>query len=48
MGVVLGILTFVPFVSLIVLFVMNGKATGFLRDRGHHVGFLGAKLSDIG
>ena len=48
LGIPPGILTFVPLLGLIILFSMSGKATRLLRDRGHHVGLLGAKLSDFG
>jgi predicted RNA-binding Zn-ribbon protein involved in translation (DUF1610 family) len=39
------ILSFVPCVGLITLLVINGKATKILKDKGVHVGFLGADLS---
>jgi DNA-directed RNA polymerase subunit RPC12/RpoP len=47
LGVFLGILTLVPFVSLIVLLVVSGKATKILRESGHDVGLMGAKLSEF-
>jgi hypothetical protein len=47
MGVVLGILTLVPCIGLIVLLVVNGKATSILRQNGIKVGLLGADLSKI-
>ena len=46
-GVVLGILTLVPLVGLIVLLIVNGKATTILRDHGIKVGLMGANLSQI-
>lgn len=46
-GVLLGILTLIPCIGLIVLLVVNGKATGILRQNGIHVGLLGANLSQI-
>ncbi len=46
-GVLLGILTLVPLVGLLVLLVVNDRATRILRQNGHRVGLLGAKLSDI-
>ena len=46
-GVVLGILTLIPCVGLIVLLIINGKATSVLKANGVHVGFLGASSSDI-
>lgn len=36
-----------PCVSLLVLLVMNGKATAALQQAGIRVGLLGARLSDI-
>ena len=47
LGIFLGILTLVPCVGLLVLLVVNSKATGVLKDNGIKVGLLGAKLSDI-
>jgi hypothetical protein len=41
-GIVLGILTLVPLVGLIVLLVINGKATTVLRHHGIRVGLMGA------
>ena len=46
-GVLLGILTLVPCVGLIVLLVVNGKATAVLKQNGIKVGLLGANLSQI-
>jgi hypothetical protein len=40
--VVLMVLMFVPLVSLLVLLVLNAKATGKLRAAGYTVGLLGA------
>lgn len=40
-GAAIGLL--VPIVGLIVLLVVNGKATRLLRDSGYRVGLLGAK-----
>jgi hypothetical protein len=47
MGVVLGILTLIPCVGLIVLLIINSKATGILRKNGVRVGLLGAKMADL-
>ena len=47
MGIVLSILTLVPLVGLIILLIVNGKATGILRANGIKVGLLGAKTSQI-
>ena len=47
LGVLLGILTLVPIVALIVLLIVNGKATSLLRSHGIRVGLLGANPSEI-
>lgn len=47
LGVVLGILSLVPCIGLIVLLVVNGKATGVLQQNGVKVGLLGANMSQI-
>lgn len=47
MGVLLGILTLIPCVGLIVLLIINAKATNTLKSHGIHVGLLGASSSDI-
>jgi uncharacterized membrane protein len=44
-GILLAILTLVPCLGLIVLLIVNGKATNILRQNGHKVGLLGASLS---
>ncbi len=46
-GVLLAILTLIPCLGLIVLLVINGKATGILKQNGIKVGLLGANLSQI-
>jgi hypothetical protein len=46
-GVVLGILALIPLVGLIVLLIVNGKATRILRKNGIGVGLLGARLRDL-
>ncbi|MEN6452046.1 MAG: hypothetical protein ABFC96_16270 [Thermoguttaceae bacterium] len=46
-GVLFGLLTFIPCVGLLVLLVVNGKATTILRQNGHRVGLLGARLSEF-
>ena len=46
-GILLGILTLIPCVGLIVLVIVNGKATGILQKNGHKVGLMGAKLSEF-
>jgi hypothetical protein len=45
LGVLLGLLTFVPCINLIVLLVVNSKATSVLQLNGYKVGLLGADLS---
>jgi len=47
LGVLLGILTLIPCVGLIVLLIVNGKATSVLRQNGIKVGLMGANLSEI-
>jgi hypothetical protein len=47
LGLLLGILTFLPCVGLVVLLVVNGKATSVLRQNGFRVGLLGARLADF-
>lgn len=47
LGFLLGILTLIPCVGLIVLLLVNGKATTILRQNGIKVGLLGANLSQI-
>ena len=46
-GILLGILALIPCIGLIVLLIVNGKATGILKRNGIKVGLLGAKLSDV-
>lgn len=47
LGIVLGILSLVPLIGLIVLLVVNGKATNILKQNGIKVGFLGANVASI-
>ncbi len=47
LGVLLGVLSLVPCMGLIVLLVVNGKATSVLKQNGIKVGLLGANLSAI-
>jgi len=44
-GILLAILTILPCFGLLVLLIVNGKATTILRQNGHKVGLLGADLS---
>lgn len=46
-GVVFGVCALLPCVGLLVLLVVNGKATSILRENGHKVGLLGANLSEF-
>jgi hypothetical protein len=46
-GITLGILTMFPCIGLIVLLIINAKATGILRQYGVRVGLLGANMSDL-
>jgi hypothetical protein len=47
MGIALGIGTFIPCLGLVILLMINGKATAILKQNGHHVGLLGANLSQF-
>ena len=47
LGVLLGILALVPCMNLLVLLVVNARATQTLRDNGIRVGLLGADLSKL-
>jgi hypothetical protein len=44
LGILMGILTLVPCVGLVVLLIVNGKATTLLRAAGLKVGLLGATI----
>ncbi len=47
LGVVFGLLALFPCVGLIVLLVVNSKATNILQQNGYKVGLLGVDLSAI-
>ena len=47
LGIFLGFLTLIPIIGLIVLVVVNVKATGIMQQNGVRVGLLGARMSDI-
>ncbi len=47
LGILLGILTLIPCVGLIVLLLVNGKATTIIRQNGIKVCLLGANVSQI-
>jgi len=46
-GIVLGILSLIPYLGVLILLVVNGKATKILRQHGIKVGLLGADPSKI-
>lgn len=46
-GVVLGLLTLVPCLSLIIIVIANAQATGVLQRNGVRVGLIGARMGDI-
>jgi len=45
--VFLGIGALVPWLRLLILLMINGKATKILKENGHKVGFMGADLSEF-
>ena len=47
LGILLAILTLIPCIGLIVLLIINGKATAVLKAQGIRVGLLGANMSDL-
>ena len=47
LGILLGILALAPCIGLIVLLIVNGKATKVLKQNGIQVGLLGANTSAI-
>ena len=47
LGILMGVLTMVPCLGLIVLLLVNQKATTILKANGHKVGLLGADLSEF-
>lgn len=47
LGLLLAFLTLIPLIGLIMLLIINGKATSILRAHDIPVGFLGANLSDL-
>lgn len=46
-GILMGLLTLIPFVNLFVLLIINQRATRVLMRNGIKVGFMGANLSAI-
>ena len=47
LGILLGIFTLVPCLGLLVLLMVNAKATATLKQNNIKVGLLGANLNDI-
>jgi hypothetical protein len=46
-GIIMGILAMVPLVGLIVLLLINNRATRLLRQHGIRVGLFGADMSQV-
>ncbi|REK30605.1 MAG: hypothetical protein DWQ42_01570 [Planctomycetota bacterium] len=46
-SILFAVLSIVPCLNLLVLLVLSSKATAELRENNIHVGFLGARMSDI-
>ncbi len=46
-GILLGILTLIPLLGLLILLIINGKATSILKANGIRVGMMGADLTRI-
>jgi hypothetical protein len=46
-GVIYAIMTLIPCIGLIMLLVINGKATTIMKEHGIRVGLLGARSSDL-
>ncbi len=47
LGITLGILAIIPYVSLVILLIVNHRATRTLQGNGIHVGLLGANMRDL-
>ncbi|HEY1922303.1 MAG TPA: hypothetical protein VGG44_06020 [Tepidisphaeraceae bacterium] len=47
-GIALGILAIIPYIGLLPMLIVNGKATRILRQHGIKVGLLGAKMNQLG
>jgi hypothetical protein len=45
LGILFGVMTFIPCIGLVTLLVINSKATNVLKAHGYRVGLLGADLS---
>ena len=46
-GILLAILTLVPYLGIVALLIVNGKATSVLQKNGYHVGLLGVDLDEF-
>src|SRR5262249_39655468 len=46
-GIAFGVLSLIPYVGLVVLLIVNSKATARLRANGHTVGLLGVPLAEF-
>jgi hypothetical protein len=46
-GVIYAIGTIIPCIGLLILLIVNNKATEILRKNGHHVGLFGANLAEF-
>jgi predicted RNA-binding Zn-ribbon protein involved in translation (DUF1610 family) len=44
-GILLGVLSMVPYLGFLILLMVNQKATAHLREHGYEVGLMGAKAS---
>lgn len=47
LGILFGVLSFVPCLGLVLLLVVNQKATGVLQQNGIKVGLMGANMSQV-
>ena len=47
LGILLGILALIPCLGLLILLMINGKATTILKENGLKVGLMGANLADV-
>jgi DNA-directed RNA polymerase subunit RPC12/RpoP len=46
-GTLFGLMSLIPCVGIIMLLVINGKATAVLQNHGYTVGFLGVPMSEL-
>jgi hypothetical protein len=46
-GIFLGLLAFIPCLGLLILLIVNGRATTILTANGYKVGLMGADLAEI-